>query len=76
MVIHDLNMASRFSDKLLFLKNGKVFSSGKPDAILTKDNIKSVYKIEVSIVNINDHPCFVPTKVADEKIESRNELII
>lgn len=76
MVIHDLNMASRFSDELLLLKDGKIFSSGKADTVLTKDNIKSVYEIEVSAVNIKNYTCFIPTKIVDQKIQRRNEIII
>lgn len=53
IVVHDLNMAMKYSDKIILLEKGKVISEGIPKEVLTKDNIKKVYDIEVDI--LNDH---------------------
>jgi iron complex transport system ATP-binding protein len=39
MVLHDLNLASRFSDKLVLINEGKVFASGPPAAVLNPTNL-------------------------------------
>ncbi|MBI9111633.1 ABC transporter ATP-binding protein [Maridesulfovibrio ferrireducens] len=52
-VIHDLNLAALYFDRLVFLSNGKVELDGSPAKVITKDNIASVYKTDVSIV---EHP--------------------
>ncbi|CAM2984989.1 ABC transporter ATP-binding protein [Paenibacillus sediminis] len=49
-VLHDLNLAAQFCDKLLVLKDGKAVSSGTPAEILTRDNIHSVFKVNPAIV--------------------------
>lgn len=49
MTIHDLNLASMFCDKLLMLKNGKVFAYGKTENVLTEENIKTVYNVQTTV---------------------------
>ena len=48
-VMHDLNLAALFCDRLLLFQNGKMISDGRPSDLLTPDLISSVYgeKIEV-----------------------------
>ena len=50
MVSHDLNLASRFSDKILILKEGKIYRAGLPEEVLTPQIIKEVYGIKVEIL--------------------------
>ncbi|MEW6556072.1 MAG: ABC transporter ATP-binding protein [Elusimicrobiota bacterium] len=49
MVLHDLNLAARYSDRIIMLKNGKVFASGTPEEVISIKNIDEVYDIEVEI---------------------------
>ncbi len=49
-VLHDLNLAYLYADFVLLMDNGKVHSIGKPKNVLTKENIKSVYKTDVTIL--------------------------
>jgi len=51
MTMHDLNLAPRYSDKLVMLKNGEIFSIGKPEQVITSRNIKSVYGVEAVVYN-------------------------
>jgi len=53
MIMHDLNFALKYCDQLIMLKEGQVYRSGKPDHVMTVDNIKSVYEIDVSMI---EHP--------------------
>lgn len=50
MVVHDLNLAARFADQILMLKDGSVFAAGKPQDVLIPENIKAVYGVESMIV--------------------------
>ncbi|OAB46114.1 ABC transporter ATP-binding protein [Paenibacillus glacialis] len=52
-VLHDLNLAAQFCDKLLVLQEGEVVGLGTPDEILTEDNIRRVYKVDPAVVQ---HP--------------------
>jgi cobalamin transport system ATP-binding protein len=48
-VFHDINFASIWSDRILFLKNGKIIASGSPDKVMSEKNIKQVYNINAKI---------------------------
>jgi iron complex transport system ATP-binding protein len=48
--LHDLAMASRFCDRLLLLHEGDVVKDGKPADVLTTDNMKRYFGVEVDIV--------------------------
>jgi iron complex transport system ATP-binding protein len=62
MAIHDLNLASRFSDKLVMLKNGRVWAAGEPKALLNEANIGKVYGIEAVVMNALGRPYIVPMR--------------
>lgn len=62
MAIHDLNLASRFSDKLAMLMGGKVYAVGSPNALITESNISYVYGIEAQVMNDLDKPYVVPIR--------------
>lgn len=51
MAMHDLNLASRFSDRMLMLKKGCIFAVGAPDAVLTEENIEAVYGVKARVTN-------------------------
>lgn len=44
--MHDLNMASRFSDRMLMLKKGCIFAAGTPESVLTEANIEAAYGVK------------------------------
>lgn len=46
---HDLRVAARYCDKLLLLKDGERVEFGKVEEVLTKENIKKAYDIDVEI---------------------------
>lgn len=46
---HDLRIAARYCDKLLLLKDGEKVGFGKVKEVLTKENIKKAYEIDVEI---------------------------
>ena len=49
MVLHDLNLASEYCDKLLLLSNGKVYKQGTPEEVLDYKTIEEVYKTVVVV---------------------------
>jgi len=62
MAIHDLNLAARFSDKLVMLKKGVVYASGSPIDLLSEKNISDVYGVEAIVMRSLDKPCIVPLR--------------
>ena len=52
-ILHDLNLAALYCDRLALLKAGRIFCQGTPEQVLTYTNIKAVYETEVYI-DLND----------------------
>lgn len=48
LAIHDLNMALRYSDRVVMLKEGRIYDSGGLD-VVTQETIKAVYGVKVFI---------------------------
>lgn len=62
MVLHDLNLAARYSDELVAVSGGKVFAHGHPREVITKENVKSVFGINSVIITdpVSDQPAVMP----------------
>lgn len=52
-VLHDLNLAAQFCDRLLVLQEGKIVGEGPPAEILTEDFIRQVFRVDPAVVR---HP--------------------
>lgn len=53
IVLHDLNLASEYCDRIALINNGRIFREGSPDDVLTYQNIEDVYK---TVVVVNKNP--------------------
>jgi iron complex transport system ATP-binding protein len=53
MASHDMNMASEFCDRLILLQGGRIYKTGPPGEVITRENIESVYGCQVWI---DQHP--------------------
>ncbi len=49
MVLHDLNLASEYCNKLMLINNGAIHSFGTPEEVLTYQTIEEVYKTVVIV---------------------------
>ncbi len=54
VVLHDLNLAAQYADRIAILARGSVCACGTPATVLTEDQLSSVYETPVTVV---DHPC-------------------
>ena len=62
MAIHDLNLASRYSDRIIMLNGGSVRDTGDPASVLTAENIRSVYGVAVIVKHEADKPYIIPIR--------------
>lgn len=53
MVSHDLNLAADYCNRLILLKQGRIFQEGSPKEILTYQNIEEVYE---TLVVVKENP--------------------
>jgi iron complex transport system ATP-binding protein len=49
VALHDLNLASRFADHLILLRQGQVLAEGPPDEILHRPEIGETYGVDIHI---------------------------
>jgi iron complex transport system ATP-binding protein len=61
-VIHDLNLAAHYCDRIFMLKSGEILSSGTPESVFTELNLEKTFRIpvEVSRTKSSDSLCIMP----------------
>src|SRR5690606_25427077 len=50
LVIHDVNLAALWSDRIALLANGKIIACDAPAKVLTPKNLKAVYDVDVHVM--------------------------
>ncbi len=58
--VHDLNLALRFADRFLLLKDGAIHTLSDRSGI-TRDVIKDVYDVDVILGELDGYPVLIPT---------------
>jgi len=51
-VSHDVNLAGRFADELVFLRDGQVTASGRPGDVIRADVLRDVYDVDIELVQL------------------------
>lgn len=63
MAVHDLNLASKYTDRIIMMKEGRIVDQGVPSEVLTQENIRSVYGVVAEVINNNGgSPHVIPVK--------------
>ncbi len=50
IVLHDLNLAARYADHLVALKEGKIVAAGHPAAVVTEEMVKNVFGMPCRVI--------------------------
>ncbi len=50
-VLHDLNLAAKYADRIMLLKEGNICANGNAKQVVTTDNIRHVYGYESTVIN-------------------------
>lgn len=58
-VLHDLNLAVRFADRIVVLHDGKLAADGRPDQTITSDLVRRVFEIDVPVRRTDDGTPYV-----------------
>ncbi len=74
MVLHDLNLAARYADCLVAMAEGRLHVSGKPEDVLTEENVRQVFGLESRIITdpTSGRPFMLPMgrhRVKSEQID-------
>ncbi len=54
MILHDLNMASRFADDIIILQNGRLYAQGTGEEVITEEVLKEVYLVDAEVTRDRD----------------------
>ncbi|MDR1212450.1 MAG: ABC transporter ATP-binding protein [Spirochaetaceae bacterium] len=67
-VLHDLNLASQYCDRIVLLKNGRLRYQGSPSEILTGEVLEDIYGIR-AVVQKDEYgkPFVLPRRAGTEK---------
>ncbi len=62
MVIHDLNLAAEYCDRLVMIDNGNIYKDGTTENVLTEESLLNVYKTKVSVNKnpLSGKPLIIP----------------
>lgn len=59
VTLHALDMAAKYADDLVFMKGGSIVAAGPPGDILDEALVRSVYDVEMKIINLDGRRVFV-----------------
>ena len=59
VTMHDINLALRFADRFILLKDKQVFAAGGQE-VITEENIEAIYSVPVTISAYNGYRFVVP----------------
>ena len=50
MVLHDLNLATRYADHLIALAEGRLYAAGEPADVLSADTVAAVFGLRSHVI--------------------------
>ncbi|MFD6883741.1 MULTISPECIES: ATP-binding cassette domain-containing protein [unclassified Rhodococcus (in: high G+C Gram-positive bacteria)] len=62
MVLHDLNLAVRYSDHLVVMKDGRIVRSGPPSEVISAELLAEVFDLDASVIEdpVSGRPLIIP----------------
>ncbi|GEK99247.1 heme ABC transporter ATP-binding protein [Acidomonas methanolica] len=77
MVLHDLNWAASRADRIIVLKQGRIFAQGPPEAVLTPETLGAAFGVAAPHVRIHaetGRPFVIPHDLARSNIHSEEDI--
>ena len=56
VICHDLNVASRFSDRMIMFSQGQIYADGTPEQVITPETIHNVYRVNADVTTVQNRP--------------------
>lgn len=76
MVLHDLNLAGEYCDRLLLINQGRIHSMGTPKEVLTYQNLEEVYRtvlvVKENPVSLRPHIFVVSEEARKKRTDKKN----
>lgn len=49
-VLHDLNLAARYADRIVLMETGRVVDNGSPQSVLNQQALKTLYQADITVI--------------------------
>jgi iron complex transport system ATP-binding protein len=56
MICHDINIASKYADKIILMHDGSIYAYGTPSEIITSENLFKVYGVKSDVIESEGRP--------------------
>ncbi|MFD5679236.1 ABC transporter ATP-binding protein [Streptomyces bacillaris] len=75
MVLHDLNLATRYSDNLIVMRSGRILAQGHPRDVITAELLHEAFGLQATVIDdpVGDRPLIVPIGRTHVRIEPAND---
>lgn len=62
MVLHDINLAARFADHMVALRDGRVRHRGTPSEVVTTEMMQDIFSLPCTVISdpVHGHPHVIP----------------
>jgi len=50
VVLHDINLAAQYADRLVMMKQGQLIVEGTPEQVVNEENMREVFGIGASVI--------------------------
>jgi iron complex transport system ATP-binding protein len=73
VVLHDLNMACRYADQIVAMRDGSIVASGSPHDVITAATVREVFGIDAIVIDdpVTGTPLVVPSSTRPERRAAR-----
>ena len=69
MISHDINIAAKYSDNIMMLLDGGIYAVGKPEEVITEENIDTVYNVKAKVIQDAGRPHIIMVDDENESIQ-------
>ena len=67
MISHDINIAAKYSDNIILMHAGSIYAVGRPEEVITEENILTVYGVKCRIIDDNGHPHLIMSDGSEDE---------
>lgn len=56
MISHDINIAAKYADDIIMMRNGTIFAVGTPAEVISSENLEEVYGVRSTVIDDDGRP--------------------
>ncbi|MFJ7330365.1 ABC transporter ATP-binding protein [Streptomyces cyaneofuscatus] len=78
MVLHDLNLATRYSDNLIVMRAGSILAQGHPRDVITAELLHEAFGLQAKVIDdpVGDRPLIVPIGRTHVRLEPVSDALV